>query len=175
MENSISFEKLYNEYKDLVYNLCRRYCVDCSEAEDVCHDVFLKIHKNIESFREESKISTWIYRLTINHCLNHIRRKKILSWLSIDFLSREEKSHFDIPDHTADLESDYDKKENEALLNCALEKLPERQRTALLLNRYEDLSYQEIAEIMQCSVSSVESLIFRAKQSLTKQLLKRKP
>ena len=173
-DNIISFEKLYVNHKDLIFNLCRRYCNDQSEAEDVCHDIFLKIHKNLDSFREESKLSTWIYRLTVNHCLNHIRRKKILSWFSLDFMIDDESNTYELPDRSANMETEYEKKESNEILNDALAKLPERQKTALLLHKYEDLSYQEIAEIMKCSISSVESLIFRAKQSLSKQLVKKK-
>jgi RNA polymerase sigma-70 factor, ECF subfamily len=169
-----SFEQLYYDHKDFIYNICRRYCNDHSEAEDVCHDIFIKIHKNLESFRKESKISTWIYRLTVNHCLNHIRRKKILGWLSLDFIVDEEKTAYDLPSQSGNIEAEYELKESNEILNAALAKLPERQKTALLLHKYEDLSYQEIAEIMNCSVSSVESLTFRAKQSLAKQLVKGK-
>jgi RNA polymerase sigma-70 factor, ECF subfamily len=167
-----SFEKIYSDHKDFIYNICRRYCNDRSEAEDVCHDIFIKIYNNLESFRKESKMSTWIYRLAVNHCLNHIRRKKVLNWLSLDFIIDEEKISYELPQLSKNIETEYELKESNEILNTALAKLPERQKTALLLHKYEDLSYLEIAEVMNCSVSSVESLIFRAKQSLAKQLVK---
>jgi RNA polymerase sigma-70 factor (ECF subfamily) len=169
-----SSEQLYLEYKNFIFSLCCRYFPDRTEAEDVCHDVFIKIFKNLDSFREESKLSTWIYRLTVNQCLNHIRKKKILKWFSLDFMTEEGNSITEIPDQSENPESEYEKKDADKILNDALAKLPERQKTALLLHNYEDLSYQEIANIMNCSVSSVESLIFRSKQTLVKQLLKKK-
>jgi RNA polymerase sigma-70 factor, ECF subfamily len=169
-----STEQLYLEYKNYIFNLCCRYFPDRNEAEDVCHDVFIKIFKNLDSFREESKLSTWIYRLTVNQCLNHIRKKKIFKWFSLDFMMEEGDSSAELSNQSEDLESEYEKKEAGETLNHVLSKLPERQKTALLLHKYEDLSYQEIANIMNCSVSSVESLIFRAKQTLVKQLLNKK-
>jgi len=170
--NLTLLEEIYSQNKSLVFNLCCRYFSDRAEAEDACHDIFLKIFKNLDSFREESKISTWIYRLTINHCLNCIRRKKILNWLSLDISSADDDKRKGLPEDSINIESEYMLKEKTELLNHALEKLPEKQKTALLLHRYEELPYSEIAKIMDCSISSVESLIFRAKQNLTKQLLK---
>ncbi len=173
-EDIAALEKIYSENKELVFNLCCRYFTDRSEAEDACHDIFIKIFKNLSSFRDESKLSTWIYRLTVNHCLNCIRRKRIVNWLSLDFMNSDENLCDKIPADNSDTENDYVEKERAELLRTALEKLPDRQKTALLLHKYDDLSYQQIAEIMECSVSSVESLIFRAKQTLSKQLLKYK-
>ena len=169
------FEQIYIKYKDFIYNLARNYCTDSSEAEDLCHDILIKINDNFENFKGESKFSTWIYRITVNHCLNYTRRKKIIRYCSFDFFTDdEEHKQIELPDHTIDIEGDYDKRENQKKIQNALSKLPERQRAAFLLNKYEDLSYQEIAEILNCTISSVESLIFRAKQNLTKQLLKLK-
>lgn len=166
-------KRIYSEHKSLVFNLCCRYFPDKSEAEDVCHDIFVKIYNNIDSFREESKITTWIYRLAVNYCLNCIRKKKTLKWFSLNLYTKENECEYEIPD-SKNIEEEFEKEESAALLNKALEKLPERQKTALLLNKYDELSYQDIAQVMRCSVSSVESLIFRAKQTLAKQLLKQR-
>lgn len=171
----MTFEQIYVEYKDFIYNLARKYCTNTSEAEDLSHDILIKINENFEQFKGESKVSTWVYRIAINHCLNYARRKKIIKWCSFDFsLGDDDDKQIEFPDHSIDIEGDYDKRENQRKIESALSKLPERQRVAFLLSKYEDLSYQEIAKILDCTVPSVESLIFRAKQNLTKQLLKLK-
>jgi RNA polymerase sigma-70 factor (ECF subfamily) len=170
----VTFEQLYIEYKDFIFNLAKKYCTDLTEAEDLCHDILIKINENFEQFKGESKVSTWVYRIAVNHCLNYARRKKIIRWSSFHFASDDDDKQTDFPDHTINIEDDYDKRENQKKIENALSKLPERQRAAFLLNKYEELPYQEIAEILNCSLSSVESLIFRAKQNLTKQLLKLK-
>jgi len=169
-KNDFSFESIYNDYKDIIYNLCCRYLYNKDEAEDACHDIFIKIYKSIGSFKGESKISTWIYRLTINHCLNCLRRKKIIKFITFENFIEVEKHDNDILNDN--FWGEYDKTEQSKLLHKAIEKLPEKQKTALILNKFEDLSYQEIAKVMDTTISSVESLIFRAKQNLSKQLLK---
>ena len=171
----MTFEQIYIEYKDFIFNLAKKYCTDTAEAEDLCHDILIKVNDNFEQFKGDSNVSTWVYRISVNHCLNYARRKKIIRWSSFDFsIGENDDKQIEFPDHTIDIEGDYDKQENQKKIENALSKLPERQRAAFLLNKYEELPYQEIAEILNCSVSSVESLIFRAKQNLTKQLLKLK-
>lgn len=169
-KNNYSFESIYKEYKDIIYNLCCRYLNNRDEAEDACHDIFIKIYKSIDSFKGESKISTWIYRLTINHCLNCLRRKKIIKFITFENFIEVEKQDTDTIINN--FLSDYEKSEMSKILHKAIEKLPDKQKTALILNKFEDLSYQEIAKIMDTTLSSVESLIFRAKQNLSKQLLR---
>ena len=99
-----------------------------------------------------------------------MRRKKIIKFITFENFIEVEKYDNDILNDN--FWGEYDKTEQSKLLHKAIEKLPEKQKTALILNKFEDLSYQEIAKVMDTTISSVESLIFRAKQNLSKQLLK---
>lgn len=168
----VAFKEMFETYSVMVFNVCFRM-FNHQEAEDVTQDVFFKAYKSIKQFRAESKLSTWFYRIAINCCLNHQRKLKQVHWLSLDFFpeSSEEK----IRDLSTSAENSPDallvKSERERVVQQAINSLPKKQRVAVILHRYEELSYKEIAEVMGCSVGSVESRLHRAKQNLAKKLL----
>jgi RNA polymerase sigma-70 factor, ECF subfamily len=168
------FEELYSLYKDLVYSVCLRFLNDQDEADDASQDVFVKVYCSIGSFRFDSKFSTYIYRIAVNHCLNIIRKKRRTKFLSLDSILNKfiNSSGADIKDESMDLENILNNKERSDIIERALNSLPERQKTAIVLSKFEGLSYLEIANIMDCSISSVESLLFRAKQNLSIKLNK---
>jgi RNA polymerase sigma-70 factor (ECF subfamily) len=170
-----AFKALVDRYQALVINTCYNLLGNRHDAEDVAQEVFFQAYKGAKEFRGEAKISTWLYRIVVNRSLNFIRDKKRFGWLrSLSSLLEGERqeasevqaSNSDRPDFA--LES----KERNVILQKAIDSLPESQRTAFVLHKYEGLSYQEIAEISKHSVSSVESLIHRAKLNLQKQLLR---
>ena len=163
-----AFKELFEMYHQMVFNLCCRMLDNKEEGEDATQEIFINIHKSLNNFRSESKLSTWIYRITVNHCLNRQSRKKLQKWLSLDFISDSEV--FRISSRPEQPDTVLEKKEFEMIIQASINLLPRQQRIALMLNRYEGLSYQEIAKIMQCSVSSVESRIYRAKQNLCKRV-----
>ncbi len=140
------------------------------DAEDAAQDVFIKIYKSIDKFRGEAKLSSWIYRITVYTCLNRQRRKKLAFWISLDFLLTDETAiqPFDeesIPD------TQMERSETERLIQQAIQSLPFRQKTALILQRYENLSNEQIAEVMNTSISAVESLLHRTKYNLAPKLI----
>jgi RNA polymerase sigma-70 factor, ECF subfamily len=168
-----AFEILFIRYKDMVYNVCCRFIEDPDDVNDVSQDIFIKLYHSLGSFQYNSKLSTWIYRICVNHCLNILRKKKRYRMLSIDFLLEKfgwGENH-DLADKSYDLEKNIENNEDLEILNKALHTLPEKQKTALILNKFDDLTNAEIAKIMNCSISSVDSLIFRAKQNLSKKLI----
>jgi RNA polymerase sigma-70 factor (ECF subfamily) len=156
----------------MVYNLCLKYLQNSEDAEDVTQEVFVAIHNSLHLFKGESKISTWIYRIAVTRSLEFIRskkRKKRFAFFQAIFTNEkgEVKTgavHFHHPG--VQLEN----KERAKILFEAIDKLPENQKTAFILCKLEDLSYSEIAEVMKITNSSVESLLFRAKQNLQKLL-----
>lgn len=167
---SNDFRKLFDDYQHLVYNICYRISGNREDAEDATQDVFLKIHRSINRFRGEAKLSTWIYRIAVNTCLKRERRKKLENWISLDFLFQDEgKFQPQSPDETPDQQIEI--LEKEQIVQKAIQSLPPRQKTALLLHRYENLSYQEIATIMGTSLSAVESALHRAKDNLAQKLI----
>lgn len=171
-EDPLAFKELFRTYGDLVFNVCFRMLGNQLTAEDITQDVFLKVYKSIKQFRCESKLSTWLYRITINLCLNYRRRKKIEQLLSLDFVFMNPDEENNGLADTSKYEPDVilENQEIERIVLKAINSLPKQQCIALTLQFYEGLPYQEIADIMNCSVASVESRIFRAKQNLHKQL-----
>lgn len=168
-----AFQILVNSYQRMVVNTCLGIVHSQEDAEDLAQDVFLEIFRTAENFRGDAKISTWLYRIATNRSLNHIRNKKRKGF----FHSLEEAftggknrnseisiSRSDQPDHAI---SDQQRSD---MLHRAMDQLPEKQRVAFTLNKYEELPYQQIADIMKISLASVESLIHRAKKNLQEQL-----
>lgn len=163
-----AFRDLFEAYNRMVFNICYRMTANRQEAEDLTQEVFLNTYKSIGRFRSESKLSTWLYRITINHCLNQQAKKKRQRWLSLDFISDSEIEQNPALVHRPDI--GLEQKESELIIQKCINSLPKQQRIAIILSRYEGLSYQEIAVVMHCSVSSVESRLFRAKQNLYNKL-----
>lgn len=160
-------------YGDRVHNTVLGFVQHQEDAEDLTQEVFIEIIQSIGKFEGGSRLYTWIYRIAVTKSLDHIKarqRKKRFAFLQSLFNDegldpKADKPHFDHPGVAME------NKTHAQALFLAMEKLPEKQRTAFTLSKVEQLSYAEIAEVMQTSVSSVESLLFRARQQL-QELLK---
>ncbi len=167
-----SFKLLVETFKDKVLNTCYHFLHNQLDAEDLAQDVFIEVYRSIRFFREDAQLSTWIYRIAVNKSLDFIRkkkRKKRFAHVVSFFASTAEERELQLP-APDDPQSDLDQKERIEILNNAINLLPENQRVAITLSKYEDFSNKEIAEIMDTSISAVESLIHRAKKNLRKQL-----
>lgn len=168
-----AFKKLVDEYQSMVVRICFGLLHNREDAEDVAQEVFVEIFRSSQRFRGESKLSTWIYRIAVTRSLNHIRNNRKHRWLSIFWADENAESiqrqPFE-PESTSHPEYDLQNKQRAAILHQAIDSLPPRQKTVFVLRQYEDLSYHEIAEVLSLSVSSVESLLFRAKKKLQKKL-----
>ena len=167
-----ALESLFSVYKDKVYNTALSYLQNIQDAEELTQDVFIEVFNSAASFKGDSSLNTWIYRITVNKSLDRIKyqkRKKRFAGITSIFGAGSGELIVDTPDFIhPGIESDL--KERSQILFKALDKLPENQKTAFILSKLESLSYKEISEVMKCSISSVESLIHRAKQNLIKQL-----
>jgi RNA polymerase sigma factor (sigma-70 family) len=165
-----NFETLYNEHKILVYNVALNYLQNIEDAEEITQDVFVQLHESLSKFKEQSNIKTWIYRITINKCLDFIKHKTsqkrffIFGKKSENELELQNISTFEHPGILLE------NKENAAVLFKSINELNENQKTAFILSKVDGLSNPEISEIMQLSISSVESLVFRAKTTLKEKL-----
>lgn len=161
-----------NDYGSKVYNTSLGILQNEQDAEDITQEVFIEVIISIGRFKEDSKISTWLYRIALNKSLEFLRRKnrkKRFGFLSALFVGDGSTLLTDVP-HFYHPGVQLENKERAAILFRAISRLPESQRTAFVLHKLEDLSYAEIAEIMKVSVSSVESLMFRARQNLQRLL-----
>jgi len=169
---SEAFRIIFEENKALIYSLGFRLLGNREEAENLTQEVFLRAFRAYPRFREESKVSTWLYRIAVNLINKELKGKRLKKLLSLDFLSKEsgmtspiEPAH---PRHSPP--SELENKEMEQIVQRLIRSLPEKQRTAVTLQFYEGLAYEEIASAMEISYSSVESLLFRAKRNLEKRL-----
>lgn len=166
-----AFKTIVTTWQDMVYNTALGILQNAEDAEDVAQEVFLQVFDSIGSFKGESKFSTWLYRITITKSMDHIRRKKRKKRFGRlqSFFGLEEDLVLDPSDfyHPGVF---LDNKERAAVLWKAVKKLPENQQVAFTLHKVEGLSYQEVSEVMKTSVSSIESMLHRAKKNLKKLL-----
>ncbi len=162
-----AFDYLVTNHQVRIYNACLGVLRSQEDAEDVTQEVFVEIYRSINSFKEEAKLSTWMYRIAMTKSLDFLRgkkRKKRFAFMKPLF-GEDNAPRYDPPDFVhpgVQLEN----KETAAQLFKAIAELPENQKVAFTLNKIEGLSYQEISEIMETTVPSVESLLFRARQNL---------
>jgi len=167
-----AFEILVNRHQTSVLNLIYRFIGDRTQAKDLAQEAFLRVWQAAAGYKPKAKFTTWLYRITANLCFNELkssRRKKWLQFLRSD-ADHEVQTEEDFPDNSPSPEDLLLVKERSRQITDALQRLPENQRMALILKRYDDLSYQEIAQILGCSVSAVESLLVRAKRTLQEKL-----
>lgn len=163
-----SFEIIYADHSKMVFNLCLNYVKNEAIAADVCQDVFIKIHGKLNLFRGDSSLKTWVYRLTINTCLDYLKAQKRKKRLGQFFSFSTDKSvsntltEFNHPGVQLEF------KEKTAQIFYAIDQLPKRQKTALLLQITENMNLQEIAEIMETTTKAVESILGRARLTLKK-------
>ena len=168
-----AFQELVERHKLSVLDLCLRFTNNKEDAEDLAQDVFIRIFQAAPGYEVKAAFTTWLYRITVNHCLNYQRRKKILHFFSLDHgKNSHHQSQGYIPDFAAKERPDVEleKREVQQIVQKAIQSLPENQKAALILYRYHDLSYKEIAEVLDTTVSAVESRLHRAKENLKKKL-----
>lgn len=162
----MTLELLYEQYARQVYNLALQYVQNVNDAEEITQDVFLSVHKSLDKFRKEANHNTWIYRITINKSLDFLKakkRKKRFFWFTNE-LSENDSVEFDHPGVLMEYQE-----ETEFIFSC-INELPDNQKTALILNKIEQLSLSEIAGIMELSPKAIESLVQRAKSNLSKKI-----
>ncbi|MEI6638991.1 MAG: RNA polymerase sigma factor [Chlorobium sp.] len=162
------FKSLVHEHQEMVVNTCYRFVLNRQDAEDLAQDVFVEVFRSLEQFREESKLSTWIYRIAVTKSLDHLRRlnrKKRFTSLKRMIGISDPAEDIAAPSQNNPAEA-FAGNERARILQDALQSLPETQKSAFILSKQEGYSNQEIADILNTSVSAVESLIHRAKKKL---------
>jgi RNA polymerase sigma-70 factor (ECF subfamily) len=172
--DAAAFEELVEKYKQPVVNLLYRTVRDLTEAEDLAQNVFVQVYKFADRYRVEAKFSTWLFTIARNLGLNEIRRRSRHPAESLDAVT-EPTEEASIPRQFEDRRnvSAPDRLMNDELaakVEEALAALPENQRTAILLFKEKDMSYEEISEILGCSLSATKSLIHRGRETLKDRL-----
>jgi RNA polymerase sigma-70 factor, ECF subfamily len=172
--DTAAFEELVNKYKQPVINLIYRTVRDLTDAEDLAQNVFLQVFKFADRYRVEAKFSTWLFTIARNLSLNEIRRRSRHPAESLDAVVEageeitgprqfEDKRNVSAPERLI-------QEELVGKVEEALAALPENQRTAILLFKEKEMSYEEISEILGCSLSATKSLIHRGRETLKQRL-----
>ena len=167
--NKQAFDLLVKKYQHKILALISRYIQDPHETQDVAQEAFIKAYRALGSFRAESAFYTWLYRIAINTAKNHlVSRSRRPPGTDVDLEDAEiyavspQMKDSDTP------ESNLMRDELEACIFATIQKLPEELRVAISLREFDGLSYEEIAEVMQCPVGTVRSRIFRAREAIDK-------
>jgi RNA polymerase sigma-70 factor, ECF subfamily len=166
--NHSKFEWLVTKYQTIVFRTAIGFVHNKEDAEDLTQEVFISAFRSLSTFQGDSEFSTWLYRITVNSSLNHLNRnkKRDLFQVAGDFVlslfntASEDKNPHQLMEHS----------ERDFTIRNAIDELSEKQRTAFVLSKYDELSQREIAAIMECSEGAVEQHLQRAKIKLQKKL-----
>lgn len=149
------FNMLVRKYQQRVYWLVRKMVIDHDDADDLTQEVFIKVHKAIDNFREDAQLFTWIYRIATNECLSHLAKKRRRFFLPIEDVGQHLTSKLDSSAHISG--DDIQLKLQKALL-----KLPDKQRLVFNMKYFEDMQYEEIAEVTKTSVGALKASFHHA-------------
>lgn len=158
------FESIVLDYQDRIYNLCRHMLGNAHEAEDAAQDTFIKAYQNLKNFKPEASLYTWLYRIAVNTCIDYRRRPFFESL----FKRSDEGEEFiiDQPSNAPSPERLFASKQMAHALQKSLKKISPKLRAAIILKEVEELSYEEIAEVLDISLGTVKSRISRARDEL---------
>jgi RNA polymerase sigma-70 factor (ECF subfamily) len=166
-----AYSRLLDEYEQMVFRTCLSFVPNKEDAEDIAQEVFVEVFRSIHTFKGNSKLSTWMYRISTNKSLEFIRKKntkKRFAFMQSIFgteIPIDKTAYFTEMNHPGIV---LENKEKSETIFRAINQLPDAQRIVFTLHKIDGLSYKEVAEITEKSVSSVESLMFRAKKNLQK-------
>ena len=169
-----AFDILVHRHQTSILNLTYRFVGDRTQAKDLAQEVFIRVWQSAKSYEPKAKFTTWIYKITTNLCINELKSARRRRWFSFHRSDEDSENSMEdsISDDSTNAEDLLLAEERSSQISDVLQSLPDNQRIALILKRYDDLSYQEISQVLGCSVSAVESLLVRAKRTLQEKLKK---
>lgn len=162
------FSIFVDRYKDKVFNLVYRFTGDYSETEDICQEIFITVYKKLPSFKADARVSTWLYKVASNKCIDWYRSKKRKNFFT--FFGGTGQID-DVKADTPAPQEIYILNEEQKTLQNAVNKLDEKYRIVVVMFYYQHLSYRDIAEILELSVRTVETRLYRAKKILKSYLV----
>ena len=171
--NMAGFDHLLRKYRKPIVSFMYRMTRNQAVAEELAQEVFLRVYRSRETYRAEAKFSTWLYRIATNLAVNHARdtrHERSASTIYLDEPDAETGSTPDVPDSTPGVESAMLRDERMHAIREYVLELPERQRMAVLMHKYEGMDYRQIGEVLKLSESATKSLLFRAYQTLREKL-----
>jgi len=171
--NMAAFDVLLAKYRKQMVHFMFRMVHNQAVAEELAQEVFLRVYRSRETYRAEAKFSTWLYRIATNLGVNHARdtrHERSASTVYLDEPDAETGTTPDVADSTPSVEADLLRRERMKAIRQHVMALPERQKTAVLMHKYEGMDYKQIGEVLKLSESATKSLLFRAYQTLREKL-----
>jgi RNA polymerase sigma-70 factor, ECF subfamily len=168
-----AFDFLIQKYRRPLVSFMYRMARNAAAAEDLAQEVFLRVYRSRESYEASAKFTTWLYRIATNLAVNHARdtrKERPEVTVSLDEPDEETGSTMDVPDSTMTVEQNLMRKEKMAAIRSKVESLPERQRLAVIMHKYQQMDYKQIGDVLKLSESATKSLLFRAYETLREQL-----
>ena len=169
--NQEAFKKLMDKYQTPLQFHVLKMVKDREQVEDLVQEAFMKAFKNLSSYNTDYAFSTWVYRITTNHTIDYLRKKK-LQTTSIDepLKTKDGELSMELPDHSQLADRDIQRKQRKKIITKAIENLPEKYRQVIEMRHLEELSYQEISDLLDLPLGTVKAHIFRAREMLYKSL-----
>jgi RNA polymerase sigma-70 factor (ECF subfamily) len=168
-----SFDFLLRKYRSPLVNFLYRMVRDPAQAEDLAQEVFLRVYRARKEYSPTAKFTTWLFRIATNLALNSVRdnrHRKLETSIDAPESNEENAAPRELPAREMRIDEHLLEQDRVAFIRRAIESLPEKQRVAVLLHKYEEMDYAEIARVLECSESALKSLLFRAYESLRVQL-----
>ena len=166
-----SFDLLLQKYRTPLVNFLYRMVRDTATAEDLAQEVFLRVYRARKQYSPSAKFTTWLFRIATNLALNSVRDNRYRQMqVSLDLPADEDVAPIQIPAREMRIDEHMVERDRAQMIRRAVAALPEKQRVAVLLHKYEEMDYGEIAKILDCSESALKSLLFRAYETLRVQL-----
>jgi len=151
-----AFNEIVLRYQEKIYWVARRFLPNHPDADDIVQEVFIKAYERIAEFRSESGLYTWLYRIAVNASLNALRKQKVREFFQVDTLLEYEDTAGEKPDQAVERD------EHRKLIEEAIERLPVKQKAVFLMRYKDDLSYEEIADILKTSIGGLKANYFHA-------------
>ncbi len=170
-----AYQQLTEKYKRPLQFHVRKMVKEPEQVEDLVQEAFIKAFKNLDSYNTNYAFSTWLYRITTNHTIDYLRKKKLRT-TSIDkpIKTREGEMSFELPDNKAETDRAIIRKQRKKIITHAIENLPDKYRQVIEMRHIEELSYQEISDQLDLPLGTVKAHIFRAREMLYKALIDKK-
>ncbi len=169
-----AINKFVRTYQSFVIHTALRYIENYDDAEDIAQEVFIKVLDNLEKFQRKSSIKTWLYKITLNLCKNELRKRKLVSFLSLSKSKYDDDddddSNLDIVSNIPEPDAIIEFKEVERNFINSYSKLPEKQRETFILRFFEDMSYDEISKLLGTSVGGLKANYFQAIKKISEEL-----
>jgi RNA polymerase sigma-70 factor (ECF subfamily) len=165
-----AYEQIIVLYEKKVFNLIYNLIRNQDDIEDIAQEVFIKIYRNLKNFKEESSLYTWIYRITVNICIDEMKKRRKVISIDEKIQLNDDEVDLQIPDNGKSLEEITEEKDERTKLMGLINKLPESARTMIVLRDIKEFTYQEISDILNINIGTVKSKINRARAMLKKLL-----